>query len=342
MSHHLDSPEARQDPRLDISDVYLFRGSAGTVFVMNVNPLSGGGGFHHEGMYEFKVDTDGDAVEDTTFRLVFGEADADGRQPVELRRLDGADAADRDAPGVLLGAGRTEEEIAAGQGIRLWAGAAADPFYIEGSVVTAVVTAIAQGTRLDLSGFDPAAPANLFAGTDVSAIVLEVPDAALGADEIGFWGVSVLATDAGGWRQINRCAQPLVNTLFNPADSERADEFNHHTPAEDREMHGEVFARLVSRAVAANGTAGDPDAYAERVCAELLPDLVRYRVGTPAHFGFAHRNGRGLTEAAPEAMFALVLNKAVPLGLDASSASGEPRAEFPYLSLPVGGPVPAA
>jgi len=37
MSHHLDSPLARQDTRLDITDVYLFRGIAGTVFVMNVN-----------------------------------------------------------------------------------------------------------------------------------------------------------------------------------------------------------------------------------------------------------------------------------------------------------------
>jgi len=37
MSNHLDSPLARQDTRLDITDVYLFRGTAGTVFVMNVN-----------------------------------------------------------------------------------------------------------------------------------------------------------------------------------------------------------------------------------------------------------------------------------------------------------------
>ena len=35
MSHHLDSPLAREDTRLDITDVYLFRGTMGTVFVMN-------------------------------------------------------------------------------------------------------------------------------------------------------------------------------------------------------------------------------------------------------------------------------------------------------------------
>ena len=34
MSHHLDSPLARQDIRLDITDLYLFRGEIGTVFVI--------------------------------------------------------------------------------------------------------------------------------------------------------------------------------------------------------------------------------------------------------------------------------------------------------------------
>ena len=36
MSHHLDSPLARQDVRLDITDLYVFRGEIGTVFVMPV------------------------------------------------------------------------------------------------------------------------------------------------------------------------------------------------------------------------------------------------------------------------------------------------------------------
>ena len=65
MSHHLDSPLARQDIRLDITDLYLFRGEIGTVFVINVcHSIAGPApvpGYHPEGMYEFKVDSDGDA-----------------------------------------------------------------------------------------------------------------------------------------------------------------------------------------------------------------------------------------------------------------------------------------
>ena len=39
MSHHLDSPLARQDVRLDITDLYVFRGETGTVFVIKRMPL---------------------------------------------------------------------------------------------------------------------------------------------------------------------------------------------------------------------------------------------------------------------------------------------------------------
>ena len=65
MSHHLDSPIARQDIRLDITDLYVFRGQTGTVFVINVchsifGPIPSPG-YHPEGMYEFKVDGNGDA-----------------------------------------------------------------------------------------------------------------------------------------------------------------------------------------------------------------------------------------------------------------------------------------
>jgi hypothetical protein len=36
MSHHLDSPLALQDVRLDITDLYVFQGETGTAFVIDV------------------------------------------------------------------------------------------------------------------------------------------------------------------------------------------------------------------------------------------------------------------------------------------------------------------
>ena len=80
MSHHLDSPIARQDIRLDITDLYVFRGETGTVFVINVcHSIAGpipSPGYHPEGMYEFKVDLDGDAIEEVTYRITFDARDA--------------------------------------------------------------------------------------------------------------------------------------------------------------------------------------------------------------------------------------------------------------------------
>ena len=84
MSHHLDSALSRRDVRLNITDLYVFRGQTGTVFVLDVNTSAAGDaahqGFHPEARYEFKIDVDGDAIEDVTHRLTFGEADAHGRQ----------------------------------------------------------------------------------------------------------------------------------------------------------------------------------------------------------------------------------------------------------------------
>jgi hypothetical protein len=84
MSHHLDSPIARQDIRLDITDLYVFRGETGTVFAINVchsifGPIPAPG-YHPEGMYEFKIDLNGDAIEDLTYRFTFNERDRQGNQ----------------------------------------------------------------------------------------------------------------------------------------------------------------------------------------------------------------------------------------------------------------------
>jgi hypothetical protein len=194
---------------------------------------------------------------------------------------------------------------------------------------------VANGTPFDVAALDRSAPANLFAGTNVHAIVLEVSDAAFAVSDIAFWGTTALATDAGGWRQINRCATPLINTIFNPDDSERSSEYNTTHPSEDRARYGPLVGDLVTKAVAATGSSADPAGHARRVVEAIFPDVLRYRVGTPAEFGFAVRNGRGLADCAPEVMFALVLNKAVPLGLDATSATGVRPDEFPYLAPPL-------
>jgi hypothetical protein len=82
LSHHLDSPIARKDVRLDITDLYVFRGETGTAFVINLCPSIAGDipipGYHPEGRYEFKIDLNDDAIEELTYRITFDERDLVG------------------------------------------------------------------------------------------------------------------------------------------------------------------------------------------------------------------------------------------------------------------------
>src|ERR1700751_3037013 len=150
MSHHLDSPIARQDIRLDITDLYVFRGEIGTVFVINVCHSIFGPvpvpGYHPEGMYEFKVDLNDDAVEDVTYRITFAERDGDGNQKCVVRCIRGAEAVDTHTQGDLVAQGATGKVVTVASGLRFWADKAGDPFWIEPDVLHAVGHAFQDGT----------------------------------------------------------------------------------------------------------------------------------------------------------------------------------------------------
>jgi hypothetical protein len=67
------------------------------------------------------------------------------------------------------------------------------------------------------------------------------------------------------------------------------------------------------------------------VAERLLPDLLPYRIGTPAAFSFAGFNGRTLADNAPEVMYGLVTNSAVPTGLRPEHAAETRQDKFPYV-----------
>jgi hypothetical protein len=337
MSHHLDTPLAAQNGQLFIDDLYVFAGQGSTVFVMDVNSNITGvyaqPGFHPEARYEFKVHFDGADVEDLTYRMSFGAPGADGRQALQLHELNGADAGDDAAAGDIVLEGQTGQR-ATGGGLRAWAGRAADSFYIDLSLLAIVNGAVAKGTAVDLSAWRPEAARNSFAGTTVESIVLEVPHEhprlRPGA-RTGTWCATRLATDAGGWRQVNRAGHPMMWPIFWPGDTDFSNPANTRTPAQDFAADGEHIAGLIAAMVGATGTSGDPRGYGEAVARELFPDVLPYVVGTPATFGFAARNGRTMADNAPEVMLSLVTGTAVPSGLRPAVASGQRSDAFPYV-----------
>jgi Domain of unknown function (DUF4331) len=337
MSHHLDTPLARQNGRLYIDDLYVFQGDASTVFVMDVNSTITGPdvepGFHPEARYEFNVHLDGADAEALTYRLTFGERDADGRQTIELHELAGNEAGDDFATGVLVLTGRTGG-TAGDDDIRVWTGRIADSFYIDLSLLAKVNAAVKDGTAVDLSTWRPERAQNSFTGTSVESIVLEIshrhPQLRPGTD-IGVWCATKLATDAGGWRQINRAGHPMMWPIFWPDDTRFTYPANSRHPSEDFDGDGRNIADRVAAVVAAGGTSDDPQGYGQTVARELLPDVLSYVVGTPASYGFAARNGRTLADNAPEVMLSMVSGAAVPSGLNPSVSAHLREKGFPYV-----------
>ncbi|HEX3444696.1 MAG TPA: hypothetical protein VHS80_08255, partial [Chthoniobacterales bacterium] len=110
--------------------------------------------------------------------------------------------------------------------------------------------------------------------------MLEVPDRELISDDggrrIGVWAVSSLATDAGGWRSINRIGLPMIPPLFAQYNEDLGNRLNAGRPSEDFATYGKSVINDVAGAVAANGTAGDPEAYAVKVAHRILPNILPY------------------------------------------------------------------
>src|SRR5712692_2485655 len=74
---HLDAPFVKTDGRIDIADVFAFQSPsnpANTVLIMTTNPVAGvlsPTSYRPGADYVFKIDRDGDAREDISYRLNF-------------------------------------------------------------------------------------------------------------------------------------------------------------------------------------------------------------------------------------------------------------------------------
>lgn len=343
MSDHFDNQNAVDNPELDVTDFYAFLGTNGTAFALDVDPFSTGGGFNHEASYNVMIDRTGNYVPDMALRVTFGDRDSDGQQPVELRISTGAAANDPADPGRLLVSGRTGVNLD-GCGWRLFAGLAADPFYINPNAIGAAKTAMTTGSALDLSAFDSGTAYNLFQGANVMGIVIEAPALQfVPGSRINCWGATWVPWDDGsGWRQLDSAANPLFSTIYG-----QGNDFSAAQPVSQMATYGRLIqemtaAAVAANAVAANETSAHPQAYGALVAAALLPDVLSYTVGTPAYWHARRqpgqlyaRNGRDLAGNHADEMFRLVFDMpTITDGLTAAD-NGALRPTFPYLSLPV-------
>jgi len=321
MSHHYSGPDfgfLRGDARLDLTDLYAFPkpGNASkSILVMNVHPsavVNPPGPttpepFAPEGLYELKIDTNGDAVADLAYRMRFS-ASEDRSQSATLRRVSGAQAAGTDDAGQVIVAsaqvsmGRDAQVTQAGE-YRFFAGWRSDPFFFD-------VHGMLNNQQFTGDDF--------FADKDVCSIVLEVPNSDLGTKRVGLWARTLIAVP-GGWIQVDRGALPAQAVFL---VGEERDAYLAGEPADDARFVP-VFAHSLEHVGAYT------QEEARQVASKLLPEILLYDPTRPASFP---SNGRSLTDDAGDAFVAVLTNGRVTK--DKVGYHRDLLIEFPYLGPP--------
>jgi hypothetical protein len=353
MSHHFDYPT---DETLDISDAYCFAGPGDlhgprTVFGMNTSPF-GAPTWNAAGYYELKIDTNGDYVEDITFRATFPTG-SDGTQYVQVEQLTGAAATDRTASGPIITPANAPigEVVECSNGITLFAGPRLDPFrnFIPYPVTT--TNCLAAGTFPDFPSLGP--PHNDFANTEVHSYVLEVPVAITGRGRVHFWATTAyFDTGHNTWVQTQRAGKPNMTTFFEFATgSAQVADYNSTVPTIDlvgRPRHpatdpasgiwGQVRDNIAA-VVEAGGTYDNwphkfPTALAYGAWAAdaLLPNVIAFTPGTLALWDpwFDIQNGKGIIEDIASNIIKMIVNQDFSSGLE----PGPVLDYFPYLAPP--------
>ncbi|MEQ8209191.1 MAG: DUF4331 family protein [Lacipirellulaceae bacterium] len=299
---HLDAPALRNDASAsaDIADLYAFQSPANpnnTVLIMAVNPLAGltnpfgstsSTEFGTDVVYEFKIDNDGDAAADITYSTTFA-ASVGGSQAFTVTRN-----------GSAYAGGLTGGPAATTGSSQVTAGLYDDPFFFD---------FFGFLDSLNFTGADT------FAGTNVSAIVLEVPSTELNgaSSNIGVWARTA---DSSTDMQIDRMGRPAINTVLISSK----DDFNAGVPADDfANFSGEVNPAIAGLSDQANADALTPI---------LLPDILTVDTSDPSGF----LNGRRLEDDVIDAELTLLTGSSTPVG-DGVDANDVPFLNvFPYLA----------
>jgi hypothetical protein len=322
MSNHFSAANLQHpgdDARLDLTELFVFASPDDpdrTVLILNSNPFMKGDGFHPDAVYRFNIDSDGDALADVAFSFTFSEV-TDGQQTATAYYATGTDAQSREPRGEILieaaqvGFDATAAPVQAGR-CRLFIGKRSDPFFADAE---GILHWLAGGQAGDFEWTG----ADTFAGANILAIVLEVPNDMLGRGPLtGAWNTISLRRD-GMLVQMDRAGNPSFNPILN-AD-EIKDDFNSTDPVDDIKNYLQPLSEALQRH-------GYSPGEATAAAGTLLPDILHYDRTRPAHYP----NGRALTDDVFSArMIFMTHGRANPQGVQPHE---DLLAHFPYLGPP--------
>jgi hypothetical protein len=338
---HRDSPSVEDDPAADITDVYAFRSPENNdnlVVALDVNGLTPPAeprNFASDVTYHIHVDGDGDLVADATASITFS---------ADLRTFTVEGLGDA-ITGEVTPPGEADAVVNEANGIRAFAGPRDDPFFFD---LVGFKNFVAD-LPVPAMGLRPAGetPVDMFAGTNISAIVIELPITALtGADSSDTGTVRAWTSTSRGGTQVDRMAIPAINTALIPSDQK--DAFNRADPANDEaDYRATGQATIEALRGAVDGLFGTPqdggplgDLTAEQVATALIPDVVTIDFSQPVQFP----NGRRLEDDVIDAALGVVLNRGGAAGIgDAIDGNDVAFASsFPYLAAPHAAPAEGA
>jgi hypothetical protein len=327
MTHHYSGPNfgfPRGDARVDFTDLFAFPkpGDANkSIIIINTHPSHGlnpkkpfnqqepttNEPYAPKGLYELRVDTNGDMVAEIAYRVHFNYNE-NGMMTATVRRAEGAEVAKKSDEGEVIFQGSpismgSEAKVSESGAYRLYVGWRSDPFFFD---VDGVLN------NMQFTGTD------WFADKDVCSIALEVPVSELGGGvRLNLWVRTFLQVD-GAWVQADRGARPSQTPFMAEAQREA---YLDGEPAQD-ERFVPMFAHILEQ------TGGYTQKGAEAAARSLLPDVLPY---DPMKEAAYPANGRKPTDDG-KGLFLTVFNGR--LTSDRTGPHSDILYEFPYLGAP--------
>ncbi len=321
---HLDAPTAKSDHRIDITDIYAFKSTGGTTLVVNVNPLTSPADTKSATLQRQGPVRAQDRYGSERLRRhrlphqVRQHAHARGRR----RRSRTTTSSARRAPmpasiagpaspsptatrPPTAGAVRTTSVLGGG---KAFVGPRDDPFFFDLPGFVEFKKQLLAGSTdpgVLLGGFTGM---DTFAGTNVTSIAIEVPNARLGGTgrTVGFWATTSLPA-GGGYTQVERMGRPAINTVFNNTQRrEGSGQPAQARPTTERSTGTTSWASSTRSATCSMRTRCPTyDAPTKSAIADvLLPDTLTVKLGDAAGF----LNGRQPANDVIDAEFSLLTN----------------------------------
>lgn len=392
-SSHREAPLIAEDPSADLTDVYAFRSpdKPNTVTLLaNVIPGEDPGAgpnwytFSPGARYSIKIDTDGDVKPNVIYRFQFTRNTGqfflgDTAQPFTVTRVAGGKSkvvARGTTPPNNIGPRSTPDYSTLAQksivsfdgGVsKAFAGQRDDPFFGDIGAIFDLV-AIRKGTGNAGGGKD------FFAGYGVHTFGVQVPIADLKAKDgtVGIWASverRMVTTrgqktrDRGGWVQVNRLGNPLVNEVIIPTGLK--DLWNAQQPWNDRAYKKYYETPILAAVINKLYKLGAPETNRDDLVAVLLTgvpklnytgpkaaDVLRLNLGIPVaanpnRLGVlggdtqgwpnGRRLGDDVIDIAEQAVGGFLKGTKLPLGDGVNGDDAALMDSFPYVADPQSG-----